>query len=308
MSNKLFKCETFEINLSAPEENNSTPQKYQLMKAGIFGYWAPGDMILTKEVFLSFCDNFKKKVRGTDLAVDYAHNKFNEAAGWIKSLELSEDGTKLFCEIDWTPRAQKMLTDKEYRYISAEFSYGYEDENGVKCGPTLFGAGLTNRPFLINMQPLTELSDQQRKQKMEMELKLKELEGKYNLLSETIKEKNNKISELEKKIELDSKNIVFNEMLNAGKVCEAQRQPWLEGNVVKFAELQQPVKLSAIGHSDNKTPTDSNANLSAEQAEEKLLAMALELQAKEKIPYIDAVKRINKENPELSKKYQSKFE
>jgi hypothetical protein len=316
MEHNSIMNKTFKINapILLSEKNSEGKQspaaKCQLMKTGVFSYWEPGDVVISSEMFLSFCDNFNKKVRGTDLAIDYGHNAFEEAAGWIKSLSTNEDRTELWADIEWTPKGAEALINQEYRYISAEFSYKYEDESGNQCGPTLYGAGLTNRPFLKNMQPL----NLDEKRKNEMEKKLAELQDKFEKQSIAFSELNKKLADRDAEIKklneekvTAEKNNEFNKMLSAGKVCEAQREAFLSGDVQKFAALSQPVKLSNVGHGDDNKTEDSK-NLTPEQAEDKMLKLSEELMAKEEISFRDAVKKVRKENPDLVKKADEKFE
>ena len=104
------------------------PNEVQLMKTGSFTYWDPGDMEITQAHFIAMVNNFEKNVRGVDCAIDYAHNMFGRAAGWIKKLYTSSNGNELWAEISWTPDGAKALAEKEYRYFSAEFSYHYQDQ------------------------------------------------------------------------------------------------------------------------------------------------------------------------------------
>jgi phage I-like protein len=306
---KLFKINT-PITLSE-NQDEMTPQKCQLMKTGVFGYFEPGDMVVSSEMFLSFVDNFNRKVRGTDLAIDYAHDSFKEAAGWIKGLSASDDRSELWADIEWTPKGKESIKNKEYRYLSAEFVYEYEDENGVKCGATLFGAGLTNRPFLKNMKPVSTLSEEQRIKKMDLEKKLSELESKQSKLEAALAEKEAEIVKLNEEKKQAEKDKEFNQMLLSGKACEAQRAAFIAGDIKKFAELAEPFKTNSVGHGDKATDaTDKNdvTKLSADEAEEKIVSLAEEKAKKDSISFRDALKEVRKANPELTKKADSKFE
>jgi phage I-like protein len=83
------------------------------------------------------------------MVVDYEHQSLNApkngqpapAAGWIKTVELRDDG--IYGEVEWTQQAAALLASKQYRYISPVFSY---DENGnVTC---IINAALTNNPAI----------------------------------------------------------------------------------------------------------------------------------------------------------------
>lgn len=86
-----------------------------------------------------------------DLAIDYEHQA-NEpqraasgpipAAGWIKQLELRDDG--IWGHVSWTKTAANMIEAKEYRYISPVFKY----HDATKDIVALKGAGLVHTPNL----------------------------------------------------------------------------------------------------------------------------------------------------------------
>lgn len=132
----------------------------QLFRIGTFFHSQYGKFDITPEILKAMEGNFKANVRGMDLAIDYSHESEDIAAGWIKSVYLNEDGTQLWAKVDWTPSGAKVIGDKEFRYISPEFSFDYKDNETLKqYGPTLLGAGLTNRPTIKKMEPVVELTE-----------------------------------------------------------------------------------------------------------------------------------------------------
>jgi len=98
--------------------------------------------------------------KANDFVVDYEHQTLlteqngqpAPAAGWFSGLEW-RDGQGLYATgVRWNARAQQMIADGEYRYISAVFSY---DAQGR---PTrLLHAGLTNNPALDGLAPVAAL-------------------------------------------------------------------------------------------------------------------------------------------------------
>jgi len=133
----------------------------QLMRAGQYFHGWYGEFDITREVFESMVNNFDAKVRGVELAIDYFHESGGVAAGWIKKLYIKGEGkqpAELWAEVEWTPEGERRIREKELRYLSADFTLDYDDsdEKGQKdathYGATLFGAGLTNRPFIKRMK------------------------------------------------------------------------------------------------------------------------------------------------------------
>lgn len=109
------------------------------------------DERLVKDLYSSFIDG----VRGTELDIDYDHKEHNgKAAGWIKQAEIRSDG--LWGLISWTDEAYNAIQNKEYKYFSPEFWDEWTNPvTGVEHTNVLFGGGITNRPFLKDLQPLS---------------------------------------------------------------------------------------------------------------------------------------------------------
>jgi phage I-like protein len=87
----------------------------------------------------------------TELMVDYDHQSFMsavkgvggtaKAAGWIKQLEVREDG--IWGLIEWTALAARAIKRNEYRYLSPSFSNDKAGNIGL-----IFNAGLLNMPAM----------------------------------------------------------------------------------------------------------------------------------------------------------------
>ena len=100
--------------------------------------------------------NFQNNVVGQEIPLNYGHDVSGKAAGWIKNTYAEtvpgENKTKLKADIEWTPAAAQAIREKEYRYLSAEFTTGgyknSQTEQGKKYSNVLTGAALTNIPFL----------------------------------------------------------------------------------------------------------------------------------------------------------------
>lgn len=151
-----FRTRAFAIKCA----ENKAPEKIQLFRTGTFHHAEYGTFQITKEVLASMVKNFTDNVRGVDLAIDYKHENDDVAAGWIRGLELADGGDSLWATVEWTPKGSKVLADKEFRYMSPEFAFEYQDNETLKkFGPTLFGGGLTNRPTIKNMEPVVELTE-----------------------------------------------------------------------------------------------------------------------------------------------------
>ncbi len=111
-----------------------------------------------------------------------------------------------------------------------------------------------------------------------------------------------KKSEEEKK--LSDKKADFDKRLTEGKVCEAQREAFMDGDMVKFADNAQSIKLNEQGNggtgdegkvivnADSKTP-----------AQDEVMALTEKMVKEEKISFSEAVKKVLGGNKALADKY-----
>ncbi len=90
--------------------------------------------------------------RGTDLVIDYEHQSLKggqaPAAGWIKDLEVREDG--LWAKVEWTEQAEEYLKRREYRYFSPVLRLDPESRRPQE----LMNVALTNVPAIRGLTPL----------------------------------------------------------------------------------------------------------------------------------------------------------
>lgn len=87
---------------------------------------------------------------GVDIVIDYEHQTLTgqraPAAGWIKSLALTDD--VITAQVEWTPQAREHLQNKEYRYISPVVHI----QGGRVMG--ISSVALTNTPAIDGMYPV----------------------------------------------------------------------------------------------------------------------------------------------------------
>lgn len=315
------------------------PTDVQLLRVGKFYLDGVSEPVqITPEFIDMLVGNFKKGVRGIDIAIDYNHESEKEAAGWVRQLYTMGDGEELWARVDWTPVAKKKIAMKEYRYLSADFRTNYADnETLVNYGPTLMGAGLTNRPVVKGMAPAYQLSESaipkedneddldlvEGQDKQCMRDAINKLKGEgykgdqliaialkkcgmsnqqsedfaaalceaFDMIekpvySETIKTAQGgtmaestiqkpdasaeRIASLEAEVaklttlletekkdremllsekKNTEKRAAFDKLMTDGKVCEAQREAYMNGDVVKFSELSAVIKTQSAGTS-----------------------------------------------------------
>ena len=321
-------------------------EEVQLLRIGTFKHPNTGKLInVTSEMLSSMVKNFSEKVRGIDISIDYRHDSEDIAAAWILQLSTRNHGTELWAKPDWTPRGLKKLAEKEFRYLSAEFVEDYQDNETLEFhGPTLLGAGLTNRPVVKRMEPAVQLSEissnknglksnskgaqmsKENEKEKENDVKIdfgsKELvtikfdEHEQSAFQEMTPEQMvAKIKELEamiaklkgendsmsEKKELAEKENSFNKMLAEGKVCEAQRESYVAGDMVKFSENAKPLNLKEDGNGGNPPKGDSKYD----DAQDEVLALS-EVKMKENPNLTDgeSISQVLSENPKLHERYR----
>lgn len=314
------------VQFAEPVEGNAPKPstKVELLRTGIFRN-GKDKFPITKEHLDSFVKNFSEKVRGIDLAVDYKHDSEDVAAGWFKSVEVVDSGDgknfQLFAEIDWTKNGEKVLSEKEFRYISADFHLKYVDNETLKeYGPTLLGAGLTNRPVVKGMEPIVQLSEKEGVNDMTLEqamAKIAELEARLAKAPDTAKfaDMEKKCAEYEKKMaddaaaaKLAEKKGKFDKMLSERKVVEAQREAFMSDDFAKFTELQQvPPKEGRL--SENEDPAKGGDNGGDEgDTQDQVIKLAEKLVADKKASDIVSATKMVLTDPEhkaLAEKYSN---
>jgi len=308
-------------------ENVRVPDRVQLLRVGTFHHAQFGEIKVTESMLHRMRDNFEKKVRGIDLAIDYKHDSEAEAAGWIRNLELheGEKGLELWAVVDWTAKGEKKLHEKEFRYLSADFAMDYKDnESLISFGPTLFGAGLTNRPVVKNMQAAVALMETKETEMKKEEMSEELMEDKKEELQEEMKEDKKEemaeelpeekkeeeepkeeeekpdmekmVEELKKKIEeleaenmklkgeaqLSEKNSKFDVLLSEGKCVEAQRDAYIEGDLVKFSELAGSVNLKAKGNESKVQKDDRDLDT-------RIVELADKIKKEQNLNHVDAI-------------------
>lgn len=268
-------------------------------------------------------ENFKKGIRGVIPALDFGHDSEGKAAGWIKNLFLSEDGSKLFADVELSGSGKQAIESKDYGYISAEFVTKYKDnETNTSHGIVLLGAALTNRPVIKGMESVLTLSETNQKEKTMNEEQQKLLESmgfksieelmaaykamkdkqeaemsaapakeeEMKKLSESktdaekkLSEAEDKIKTLEEKVALGNKEQEFSKLLSEGKAVPAQKNAFMKGDMSEFAKNAGKVKLAEQG---------SGAEGSDNSDEDALVEKATKLSEEKKISFREAYKQV----------------
>ncbi len=313
----------------------------QLMKVGTFRINKKETIEITRRHLTTLKQNFDDKVRKIDLMIDFAHDSDKDAAAWITEVYLQNDDNELWVKVDWTPKGEKAVRNKSYRYISADFDPDYMDnETQEKFGFTLLGAGLTNRPVIKGMEPLIlseinnnnnkedQMTDDMKKKFEEMEKKMAEKDKQIKELTEKLAcrdkemgemkkekklaeekaEKERKLAEekAEKEKALTEKKGKFDKMLSEGKAVEAQREAFMADDMMKFAENAGAVNLSENGTGHTSKP--KNNKNSDTPVQDKVIKLAEEKVKKDGITFSEAQREVFEEDEKLYEEYEAELE
>jgi len=107
-----------------------------------------------------------------------------------------------------------------------------------------------------------------------------------------------KCNELENKIKQAEQTNTFNKMLAEGRAVEAQRNAFMAGNMVKFAELSKPVNMGAAG-----TESTGGAN-QAKSAQDKVLELAEKVSKEKKISLSEGISQVLMSDKDLRVQYE----
>lgn len=314
----------------------------QVLKTGNFFDPRYGKFAITRKLFSEMINNFKKGTLNKEVSLDYIHQGEDKAAAWFKDVYEKEipGGHGLFAKVELTGSGKVSLSQKDFKYVSAEFDPKWKDnEKGDYHGCVLEGAGLTNRPVIKGMQSI-QLSegdgvetedmmsyDDMAKELAELRTKCSELELKNKadpaptnpLEGGTMTPEEKKLMEdkdaeiaklkegqasMEEKVQLSEKNSKFDKMLSDGKVVEAQRKPYIAGDMDSFSALAVKIKLSEDGNGTGHGGDGEGEESS--DIEDKMAEDAQKMAADKKISLSEAVK-IVAAMPKNKKALETKF-
>jgi phage I-like protein len=315
------------------------PEDIQILRLGTFQHPRIGSLVITSEMLQRMAENFQNKVRGIDISVDYKHDSEDIAAGWFREVYLNEDGNQLWAKVEWTPRGLKKLAEKEFRYVSADFHLNYRDnETGEAFGPTLFGAGLTNRPVIKRMEPAIELSEVKKHEggktmdleklkadneklaaenktlsegKGEMEKKLAELEEEKKSLQEAVGELDMTPEQMVAKIkELQAEIAKLKGEAEMSEKEKVFNKLMSEGKAVEAQRKSylegDTVKFAELAGKANVKADGHGGKTDGDKVDvqDKVLELAEQKAKENKMPIEDAISVVLSENPKLDEAYQ----
>lgn len=148
------------VLLDAP---TSVASRMPLARLGDYHDKRYGDFKITAGDVADWQKNLEKLPGGRAL-IDEDHlankpspHRNTKASGWITGIEL--DGKQAYGNVEWTPRGEAAIKNKEYLFASPTFGK-YTNDAGAIFENTLSGAALTNKPFLTSMPQIMLASEE----------------------------------------------------------------------------------------------------------------------------------------------------
>lgn len=136
-----------------------------VLPIGTFDTGKYGELEITPSMATEIVTNWTNRVLKTDIRFDIGHD-MTEAAGWIVGLSIGTfphpvsgaDMPGILADVEWTPVGQKLLGEKQYRYVSSYLSSYKDEETGTVYSNVLMAVALCNDP-VMRMLPPVELAE-----------------------------------------------------------------------------------------------------------------------------------------------------
>jgi polyhydroxyalkanoate synthesis regulator phasin len=138
------------------DSSGEIPTKIMLVQVGDWPDSVKGNLTITAadlhQMKMNFDSGIARPGQGLGLPIDFSHNEWQQAAGWINELEV--DGDTLYSvNTEWSDAGRDAILGKMFKCISPSFypagRGGWQDPEdlSVSVDNVLVGAGLTNIPF-----------------------------------------------------------------------------------------------------------------------------------------------------------------
>jgi hypothetical protein len=159
----------------------------ECFRTGVFEHPWYGKLNIDKKYLSTILKNWKDNVFPTQVSFDRDHNPASGAMAWIpkyeddaKALYIVSKSYKdpkgkerscfvLMAKVELTDEGYSLIKSKKYKYFSSEINPNYrsyevfyeqdkdtvKEEDRVEYGPVLVSGGLTNRPYIVNLEPIS---------------------------------------------------------------------------------------------------------------------------------------------------------
>jgi len=223
---------------------------------------------------------FNAQQRALDIVVDYEHATIYNpdkapAAGWITLENLKVESGNLYCKILWTPTAKKHIDAGEYKYLSPVFvADSYDQVTAKNIGWTLHSVALTNKPFLSELDAITNKQPQHKEKNMPKSLQ-EQLDTQINhntKLTQEVVDLKAKVTEQETIIAASHKvatDAIIEAAVTDGKLDEGQKT-WAQNYALSdkqgFEDYMSTLKAKSPMSSGEMFANSENNNSAATAA------------------------------------------
>lgn len=126
------------------------------------GHWEypgiEGGFEITPQILREMKANFDAGAKGYEVPLNLEHED-ERSCGWVKGLELSDDGQHLFARFEIQDEdTRKRVDEKKLKYCSSEIDLAWFDPEAKRTLRVIEGLALTNRPYIKRMQPIQPLN------------------------------------------------------------------------------------------------------------------------------------------------------
>ena len=138
------------------------PERVHILPLGEWKGHPQGEQTYTEieaQAMVDYGNFVIERANGKPIMIDYEHASLSPsgegapASGWMYKfyLDTEAENPGIYADVEWTPRAKKMIDEKEYKYISPVIVEPSVDPvTGEQVPYELFNAALTNVPFMYD--------------------------------------------------------------------------------------------------------------------------------------------------------------
>lgn len=198
---------------------------------------------------------------GFGLPIDFMHEEWNKAAGWMKSLEVEVLGTvgKLYANVEWTDAGKQALASGEFKCFSPAFypgclgSWHDPEDWSITAQNVLSGGGLTNIPFFKDLQPImASASSGKPEDKNVIYINANAKENSGMTLEEVLAKDASTLEDDEKQLIIDNKDKLTDEQKTKFGLELENKDEKKEEPVEQTQEVKDAVALQASVKSGDK--------------------------------------------------------
>lgn len=210
--------------VKADDGSVQLPTRIEVMRAGTWPDSVKGNLVIStadlQEMKQNFDQGKAQPFPGFGVPIDFSHEEWSQAAGWIKGLVV--EGDVLYADpVEWSKAGEDALRGGLYKCFSPAFYPSclgdwYDPEDFTNTARNVLeGGGLTNMPFFKDLHPIMASNSKKEggdKNVIYIKASNKEEENLMNL-AEIVAKENDSLSEDERTFLSENKAELSEEQL-----------------------------------------------------------------------------------------------